>query len=233
MKADGPFNTAKIYESQCYIPLIPYIEWSCWNLTICIAIQCKRGSKPAILFASDTQETYAYLKRPTAKLRRIIGRRPEEQKDAETWGIAVATAGDSYLIDEVVQDLTFYLWDRIEWNDENPSTTLMLSRKEIGDVAYKVFKRHNDRSEEKPVFELLLGVCDKWSTILYVTCEGKTKELKDYGIIGIGLITGGDLLLTQNPKPNLCFYACSCLLLCLRSFMCTRSFSFLLVSRYH
>ncbi len=174
-------------------------------MTICIAIKCKIKKKEVILFASDRQQSSTFLKSSTVKIKDIysIGK-PEEQEDkTEEWGLLIASAGDAFLIDEVVNDIKFFLYDNIKWNEEIPSISLKIKRKEIGDIAYNVYKRHKDKELGNPIFELLIGACDKHSALLHVTCEGKTREIDNYAIIGSGRVTGGELLLAEFFKEDL------------------------------
>lgn len=168
-------------------------------LTICLVIKCKKavGKKemPSLLFASDTQESSLYLKRSVTKMRLIKGNKPKKYKDK--WVIIIASAGDALVIDEVVDDVQYFLQKEIEPDIDTPSIALSLNRKEIGDLAYATFKKYKDREVEASNFELLLGTADEFSTILYVTNEGKTQELEKYGIIGSGRITGGELLMNE------------------------------------
>lgn len=174
-------------------------------MTICIAIKCKIGKKEVLLFASDRQESSAFLKRPTAKIRDIhaINKPDKEDDKTDEWGMLIASAGDAFLIDEVITDIKIFLYDEIKWNKKLPSVSLSVYRKKIGDIAYGVYKKHKDRGLGDPIFSLLIGACDKYSTLLYVTCEGKTKEIDDYAIIGSGRITGGELLLAEFFKKNM------------------------------
>lgn len=154
----------------------------------------KNEDKPVVLFASDTQESSSYLKRSVTKIAELEGEKSE--KDGKPWTILAASAGDALVIDEVVDDLWSFLRKQIHPDVENPSGHLLLMRKEIGDIAYSTFKKYRDRNI-KGNFELLLGAADEFSTILYVTNEGKTQELEKYGIIGSGRITGGELLMSE------------------------------------
>jgi uncharacterized protein with NAD-binding domain and iron-sulfur cluster len=45
-----------------------------------------------------------------------------------------------------------------------------------------------------------MGSAARFSTILSVTSEGKTRELERVGLIGSGKVTGGDLLLSEFLK---------------------------------
>lgn len=174
-------------------------------MTICIAIKCKVKEKPVLLFASDRQESGTYLKRSTAKIRDFYGiGKPKEADDKEEeWGMLIASAGDAFLADEVFGDIKSYLHKKIEWNEELPSLNLIIHRKEIGDIAYQVYKKYKDRGLGDPIFSLLIGACDEYSTLLYVTSEGKTKEIEDYAIIGSGRVTGGELLLAEFFKKDM------------------------------
>jgi 20S proteasome alpha/beta subunit len=160
-------------------------------------MKCKEaeGKKPSLLFASDTQESSLYLKRSVTKMRLITGKEPKKYKDR--WNVIIASAGDALVIDEVVDDIYYFLQKEIEPDEDTPSIELSIRRKEIGDLAYATFKKYKDREAETLNFELLLGTADEFSTILYVTSEGKTQELEKYGIIGSGRITGGELLINE------------------------------------
>jgi hypothetical protein len=154
-----------------------------------------KKEKEVVLFASDTQESSSYLKRSVTKMRVISGAKP--RKYDSRWDIVLAGAGDALVIDEVAEDIEFFLRDEIGPDTENPSVELIARRKEIGDLAYTTFKKYKGRCDEAPHFELLLGAADEFSAILHVTYEGKTQDLKRYGMIGMGRITGGELLMNE------------------------------------
>jgi len=89
------------------------------------------------------------------------------------------------------------LREEIEPDEEQPSVLLAALRKKIEDIAFNVYQKYRERKVSNPEFTLLLGAADNNSTILYVTCEGKTQILNQFGIIGSGRITGGELLLEE------------------------------------
>lgn len=109
----------------------------------------------------------------------------------------VASAGDAMVIDEAFDDIQFLLRKEIDPDEETPSISLLVRRKEIGDLAYNTYHKYQQRSGNDCSFELLIGAADKFSTILYVNNNGKTQELERFGIIGSGRITGGELLLNE------------------------------------
>lgn len=172
-----------------------------------MAIKCKwkekDGEKPAILFASDTQESSLFLKSSVTKIKAIIGNKPNKYDDP--WNILVASAGDALVVDEVFSDIRFYLMDNIEPDRDAPSIGLSVFRKNIGDIAYTAYKKYKDRGISNPTFELLLGAADKFSNILNVTYEGKTQIIDQFGIIGTGRITGGELLLNELFKTDMTY----------------------------
>jgi len=175
-------------------------------MTICLVIKCKRivdnEEKPSLLFASDTQESSLFLKRSVTKIRTIYGPEPKE-KEKERWNMLVASAGDALIIDEVVEDIAFFLREKIDPDKDTPSISLAVYRKEIGDLAFATYKKYKDRDVETFHFELLIGTADKFSTILYVTNEGKNQVLDKFGLIGSGRITGGELLINEFLKESI------------------------------
>ncbi len=173
-------------------------------MTICIALKCKLKNKPVLLFASDRQESSAYLKRSTAtKIKDFYGIKKPKAGKVDEWGMLIASAGDAFLADEVFTEINYFLSKKIKYDNKQPSIQLSVYRNEIGDIAYKVYKKHKDRGGDDPIFSLLIGACDDYSFLLYVTCEGKTKEIEDYAIIGSGRVTGGELLLAEFFKNNM------------------------------
>jgi hypothetical protein len=80
---------------------------------------------------------------------------------------------------------------------------LRLLRKDIGDIAYSTYQKYKNRGDKHAVFELLLGAADETSTILQITSEGKQQVLEQFGIIGSGQVTGGELLLTEFVRQDL------------------------------
>ncbi|TET20337.1 hypothetical protein E3J74_03565 [Candidatus Bathyarchaeota archaeon] len=173
-------------------------------MTICVAIKCKaltnKEFKPSLLFASDTQESSMYLKRSVTKIRTIFGGEPKKHK--AKCGFVVASAGDALVIDEVLFDIENLLRDKVD-PDEDPSVSLVVWRKEIGNLAYASYKKYKERNVSNPTFELLLGGADKFSTILYVSSDGKNRILEKFGMIGSGRITGGELLLNEFLKDDM------------------------------
>lgn len=170
------------------------------SLTICLALKCKILEKkqeiPSVLFASDTQESGMFLKRPVTKLRTVYSREPEN-KETESWRMLIASSGDAMIADEVFDDIMLLLRKSVRPDDQCPSACLSVWRKEIGDLAYTSFKKFKDRGDENPYFEFLIGIADDFPMILRVTYEGKTQMLEDYGIIGSGRVTGGELLIRE------------------------------------
>lgn len=175
-------------------------------LTICLAIKCKKSEedveKPVLLFASDTQESTQYLKREVTKMRTIFGKDPRK-KGIEKWGILVASAGDSLVIDEVISDIGAFLRDEISSAELRPSIRLRDLRKEIGDLAYSVYEKYSERNCGYSEFEMLFGAADMDATMLYVTFEGKQEVLDQFRIIGSGQVTGGELLLNEFMKEDM------------------------------
>lgn len=49
----------------------------------------------------------------------------------------------------------------------------------------------------------MLGTADEFSTILYITSDGKNQILDKFGIVGSGRITGGELLLSEFLRENI------------------------------
>lgn len=173
-------------------------------MTICLAIKCTdivdKKRVPCVFFAADTQESSMLIKRSTTKLLWLFGQEP---KKGETWEMMAGSSGDSMVIDETFRQIRDFLYEKLKPNEECPSTALELYRQEIGDIAYRTYKKYKDREVESPEFELLLGAADKWSNILHVTCEGKNQLLEKFGIIGSGRVTGGELLLTEFLKQDI------------------------------
>ncbi|HVP92952.1 MAG TPA: hypothetical protein VMS94_04335 [Acidobacteriota bacterium] len=173
-------------------------------MTICLAIKCqqiKKGKKiPCVLFAADTQESSMIIKRSTTKLRLIFGETP---KQGDEWSIMAASSGDAMVVDETLDEIGDFLYDKLKPKEETPSICLHIFRREIGDIAYKVYKKYKDRDCENPEFELLLGAADQFANILHVTYEGKSQLFEEFGIIGSGRVTGGELLLTEFLKKDM------------------------------
>lgn len=107
------------------------------------------------------------------------------------------------VIDEVVDEIEAFLRDEIKPNEKNLSRRLRSLRKEIGDLVYDVYKKYKDRDVRSRHFGLLLGAADKSTTILHVTYEGKQQILEQYGIIGSGQVTGGELLLSEFLRKDI------------------------------
>lgn len=174
-------------------------------MTICLTIKCiKSESKtenPVLLFASDTQESSQFIKRAVTKMRVIHGKQPKRGRKA--WNILVASAGEAMVIDEVLDEIEAFLRERIKADEKDLSGRLKSLRKNIGDVAYETYKKYKDRNVTYRDFELLLGAADESVTILYVTCEGKQQVLEQYGIIGIGQVTGGELLASEFLRKDM------------------------------
>jgi 20S proteasome alpha/beta subunit len=152
-----------------------------------------------VLFAADTQESSGYIKSSTTKLRTIFGKDP---KKGEPWEIMVASSGDAVIVDEAIDDIFYFVSDKIKADEKKPAIALSVLRKKIGDIAYATYKKYKDREVDNPEFELLFGAADEFSTILKVTCEGKNKELDKVGMIGSGRVTGGELLLSEFLKEE-------------------------------
>ncbi|MCJ7635844.1 hypothetical protein MUP77_26070 [Candidatus Bathyarchaeota archaeon] len=175
-------------------------------MTICMVIKCRKSEEesrgPVLLFASDTQESLGYLKRAVTKMRIIHGREPKK-KDMDEWSILVASAGDSLIIDEVVSDIEDLLQNEISPDERKPSIRLKKLRKKIGDLAYFAYEKYRTRSSEPSDFEMLLGAADEQSTILYVNCLGKQQIRDEFGIIGSGQLTGGELLFNEFAKEDM------------------------------
>jgi hypothetical protein len=174
-------------------------------MTICLVIKCQnRKKKPSILLASDSQESSSFLKRSTTKIKPILGIAPVEKIKVENnWCISLASAGDPLVTDEVYQDVNDLLTDKIPFDFDLPSVALKLHRKEIGDLAYEIYRKHKDKGLSDPVFELLLGAADEYSTILYITHEGKVQEIDQYAIIGSGETTSGELILNEFFRKDM------------------------------
>lgn len=166
-------------------------------MTICIAIKCKKEVEkkelPAVLFASDSQESSSYVKRSVTKLRIAPSRTTESGKDCS---MVIASAGDALVADEAIYQVVSFIYGEMNPETIDPSTFLRIKRGEIGDIIYNVYKKYKDRGSES-IFELLIGAADEFSEIMEVTYEGKTRLLDRFGIIGSGGITGGELLLNE------------------------------------
>jgi len=175
-------------------------------LTICMAIKCKKSDEdiesPVILFASDTQESYGYLKRSVTKMRTIFGRDPRK-RGIDKWNILIASAGDSLVIDEVVGDIENLLRNEISSREAKPSLRLRDLRKEIGDLAYCAYEKYRQRNCTSSEFDMLLGAADEKATVLYVNCDGKQQVLEKFAIIGSGQVTGGELLFNEFMKEDM------------------------------
>ena len=173
-------------------------------MTICIALKCFRYGdfdRKAILFATDTQSSTPYLI-TTAMKCRVISGIPSENEKEPPWEILFASSGDAFVTDEVYTKLNYRFKDWIE-PEKDPSIVLSVYRSEIGDIAYEIYKKYMEREASDPSFQIMLGASDKSSTLLQITHEGKTRKLDDFGIIGSGQITGGELLLNEFVRENL------------------------------
>jgi 20S proteasome alpha/beta subunit len=156
-----------------------------------------------LLFASDTQESSEYIKRPVTKLRVIRGK---TQESKTVWNILVASAGDAMVANEAVDDVETFLQDTIRGNERRPSLRLGSLREKIGDLVYSTYEKHRLRvaeGDQPPYFTLLIGAADETATILLVTCEGKQQILEQSGMIGSGLVTGGELLLREFIREDM------------------------------
>lgn len=101
-------------------------------MTICLAIRCKnslKAKKKCILFAADTQESSGLLKGSATKLRIIEEKTP---KSGDPWRIAIASAGDAMVVDEVLAEMRFFLREKMK-PQEKPSLFLQALRSEISD----------------------------------------------------------------------------------------------------
>jgi len=174
-------------------------------LTICLVINCKyirnNEEHPCVLFAADTQESGSYVKRTTTKLHRFSGKEPEEGQ--RRWRIEFAIAGDALVADEAIEEIKFHLYDHIKPNEKMISIALRARRTEIGDIAYKIYEKYKTRGSIHPEFELFIGAANKYAMVLYVNNEGKTRLVGNFGIIGTGGVTGGELLLGEFYREDL------------------------------
>jgi len=169
-------------------------------LTICLAIKCEKKRFPCVLFGADTQESSMLLKSSTTKLRLIEGKEPAQGKK---WVMAVASSGDAAVINEAIDEISYFMYENIGAGEEKPSMALLTNRAQIGDIAYATYKKYKERGIENAEFELLFVAADEFSTILRITCEGKNEVLEKFGIIGSGRITGGELLLREFLKADI------------------------------
>jgi hypothetical protein len=177
-------------------------------MTVCLAIKCKNVEKdretPSILLAADTQESGS-LKRQITKLKimRASGKWSLENRKSKGWQIAAAFAGDSLVADEALERIARFLYKKLPPEEKNPAIMLREYRREIGDIAYDTFQKHSARAREREVydetdFEIFLGMADEEeSTLLDTTYEGKTRFIEDFGVIGSGGESGGELLLRE------------------------------------
>ncbi len=172
------------------------------NMTICIAIKCHDDNNkdiPVVLFAADTQESSAYTKSSASKLKLILDLNPNPKK--RNWEFVVASSGDALVADEAINEISYFLADKISSKD-NPSVALMSLRGEIGDIAFKTYDKYKKREADNPEFSLLFGAADKFSTILFVNYDGRNRELERIGFIGSGRVTGGELILSEFLKED-------------------------------
>lgn len=174
-------------------------------MTICIVLQCSGEEGitdlKGLIFASDTQVTSEALTSSLIKIRRITG----QGEDGENvLNMCVAYSGDVMICDELHQDLVDYVREKIiPVSDDSISVKIKEMRKAIGDISYEIYKKYRDREAASRQFEFIIGSCDSVSTILHVTCEGKTQIIENFKIIGKGRVTGGELLLKAFYNKNL------------------------------
>ena len=107
------------------------------------------------------------------------------------------------VLDEVLDEIKSFLHNKIKPYEKNLSRKLRTLRKEIGDLAYDTYRKYKERGIKYCAFQLLLGAADQSATILYVTSQGKQQILEQYGIIGTGQVTGGELLLSEFLKDGI------------------------------
>jgi hypothetical protein len=175
-------------------------------------LKCQRNHKvPAILFASDTQETSRGQKRAVNKIASLTpkGLPP----------IFVAGSGDGYLIDEFVYDFQDQVQDLIRESTaaknklerrvpEVTSVLLWEARKGIGDLAYGILNKYAQRIGDKAdhYFEVLIGTSDavtRKTELLFVDAFGHFKRVDEFEAVGSGADRGGRLLLQQLYSPNM------------------------------
>jgi hypothetical protein len=152
-----------------------------------------------VLISADTQESSNYTKSSATKLRRIRG--PSPKSNEKTWEVVVASAGDSMVADEAIDEIFYFLGEKMP-SEDDPSVGIAVFRKEIGDIAFKTYEKFRSREVEGSEFSLLIAAAGEFPLILLVTCQGKTKELERTGLIGSGKVTGGDLLLSEFLKKD-------------------------------
>lgn len=172
-------------------------------MTICIAIKCFEDEDPdkeTILFATDTQVSSPFLTTISLKCKPLLGPTPEDEEE-DTWVMLFASSGDAFITDEVYEKIQYFLRENLEVHHK-PSIGLSVLRSEIGDIAYKIYNKYKERGVSNSEFTLMLGAADDFSCILQVTHEGKTREIEDFGIIGSGQVTGGELLLREFLKEK-------------------------------
>jgi hypothetical protein len=132
---------------------------------------------------------------------RASGKWSLENRKSKGWQIAAAFAGDSLVADEALERIHYFLYKKLPPDHKNPAIMLQEYRREIGDIAYDTFKKHSARAREievnEPDFEIFLGMADEDSTLLHTTCDGKTRFIEDFGVIGSGGESGGELLLRE------------------------------------
>lgn len=184
-------------------------------MTICIAIRCWKeiGKKriQAVLFASDTQESYAGLKLRVNKVRRVT---PQNQPP-----VYVAGDGDGSLVDEFAyaledefEELTRQLsrsrhrLDR-DLMKEGISELLWTGRRNIADLAHEIYKNQVERTpdDDDPIFSCLVGTSNPSgeTEVVLFDCSGRFSRIKDFYAIGSGAFNGGLLLLSQLYSPNM------------------------------
>lgn len=169
-------------------------------------MKCIRREKgeeyPALLFASDTQETGAYK----TAVNKILQVNPKGLP-----AIFVAGTGTGSLIEEFADDLKeanedFYAEERKSKKNSQVTryTSLLLwsDRKRIGDLAREI----HDRVESNPDlgFQCVIGTSDslKKTEVLVVETNGTFRRGRDFEAIGTGAVTGRLLVAKRTLFPR-------------------------------
>ncbi len=163
-------------------------------MTLILALSCCEGKsgKPMLLIAADRQVSSRYTKTETTKIRFL----PEKYMDVLP-SIVFAAAGDAYIVDEIHDAFDNYLSQHSdELNDV--FNFLNYNRIKLSDIVGNIYVKYKNRGYKSDVTILLCGCNNQYNQIILQICnEGLNMIHYDYCIIGMGSLTGGELLLNE------------------------------------
>jgi len=163
-------------------------------MTLIVAISCAQnetGNK-MLLVASDKQASTDYIQSEVTKIRLL----PEKYSNQRP-RIVFAASGDAYLADEICDAFDRFISVKYE-EIKNVPTFINENRIVFSDIVGNAFNKYKTRGY-KSIINILLCGCDNdsGSLILNIVNEGLNKITYDYNIIGMGSLTGGELLLRE------------------------------------